>query len=72
MNGALLALEGHAVYPLKDGSYVVSKYGYTHHAIDLDGLHAFAVKLGVCSIETTADTARHVSVDSFELGGANG
>lgn len=45
---ALLAQAGHAAYPLKDGGYFVSKYGYTHHAIDLEGLHAFAVRLGVC------------------------
>jgi hypothetical protein len=47
---ALLALAGHAVYPLKDGSYLVSKYGYTHHASDLEGLQAFAVRLGVCRV----------------------
>lgn len=45
---ALLALAGHAVYPLRDGAYLVSKYGYTHHATDLEGLQAFAVRLGVC------------------------
>ena len=45
---AMLALAGHAVYPLKDGGYLVCKYGYTHHAVDLEALHAFAVRLGVC------------------------
>lgn len=45
---ALLALAGHAMYPLKDGAYLVCKYGNTHHAIDLEGLHALAVRLGVC------------------------
>ena len=44
---AQLALAGHAVHPLKDGSYLVSKYGYTHHASDLKGLKAFSVRLGV-------------------------
>jgi hypothetical protein len=46
---AVLALAGHAVYPLKDGSYLVCKYGYTHHASDLEALQAFAVRLGVCN-----------------------
>ncbi len=45
---ALLALAGHAVYPLKDGAFLVCKYGYTHHAIDLEALQDFAVRLGVC------------------------
>ena len=45
---ALLALAGHAVHSLKDGGYVVCKWGYTHHASDLDALKAFAVRLGVC------------------------
>lgn len=45
---ALLALAGHAVYTLKDGAYLVSKYGYAHHATDLKDLQAFAVRLGVC------------------------
>ena len=43
-----MAMAGHAVYPLKDGGYLVCKYGYTHNADDLDGLHDFAVRLGVC------------------------
>ena len=45
---ALLALAGHAVHSLKDESYLVCKYGYTHHAGDLDALKAFAIRLGVC------------------------
>ncbi len=45
---AIMAMAGHAVYPLKDGGYLVCKYGYTHNADDLDGLHDFAVRLGVC------------------------
>ena len=45
---ALLALAGHAVHTLRDDSYLVCKYGYTHHASDLEALKAFAVKLGVC------------------------
>lgn len=45
---AVLALAGHAVHLLKDGGYLVCKYGYTHHASDLKGLQAFAVRLGVC------------------------
>jgi hypothetical protein len=43
---ALLALAGHAVHSLKDGGYLVCKYGYTHHASDIDALKAFAVRLG--------------------------
>jgi hypothetical protein len=45
---AKLDLAGHDVYPLKDGAYLVCKYGYTHHAIDLEGLQAFSMRLGVC------------------------
>ena len=45
---ALLALAGHTVHPLRDSSYLVCKYGYTHHASDLEALKAFAVRLGVC------------------------
>ena len=45
----MLALAGHAVHSLKDGGYLVCKYGYTHHASDLEALKAFAVRLGVQS-----------------------
>ena len=45
---ARLALAGHTVHLLKDGSYLVCKWGYTHHASDQDALKAFAVRLGVC------------------------
>lgn len=45
---ALLAFAGHAVHSLKDGGYLVCKWGYTHHASDVDALKAFAVRLGVC------------------------
>lgn len=44
---ARLALAGHAVHPLSDGGYLVSKYGYTHHAKDFTALQAFATRLGV-------------------------
>jgi len=44
---AKLALAGHAVYRLEDGSYFVSKYGYSYHAKDFEDLQAFAIKLGV-------------------------
>lgn len=43
---ARLALVGHAVYPLRDGGYLVSKWNYTFHAGDIDELQAFAVRLG--------------------------
>ena len=45
---AMYAIAGHTVHTLKDGGYLVSKYGYTHHAIDLNGLQAFAVRVGIC------------------------
>ncbi|MDE2417892.1 MAG: hypothetical protein KGN32_08810 [Burkholderiales bacterium] len=45
---ATLTLAGHEVHPLRDGGYLVCKYGYTYHAGDLEGLRAFAVRLGVC------------------------
>ena len=44
---AKLAIWGHAVHKLADGGFLVCKYGYTHHATDLEGLRAFAVRLGV-------------------------
>ena len=44
---AQFALRGHAVHPLADGGYLVSKYGMTHHAPDLAGLQAFAARVGV-------------------------
>jgi hypothetical protein len=44
---ACLALAGHAVHQLTDGGYLVSKYSYTLHAKDFEGLQDFARKLGV-------------------------
>lgn len=43
---ACLALAGHSVRELHDGSYLVSKYSYTYHAKDFAALQAFARKLG--------------------------
>jgi hypothetical protein len=45
---AQLAMAGHAVHRLADGGYLVSKYGYTYHASDLEGIKSFAVRLGEC------------------------
>ena len=45
---ARLALAGHSVHPLREGGYLVSKWGYVFHGEDIDELHAFAVRLGVC------------------------
>jgi hypothetical protein len=42
-----LALAGHSVHELHDGTYLVSKYSYTYHAKDFAGLQAFARKLGM-------------------------
>ena len=44
---AELALAGHAVHELRGGDFLVCKYGYTHHAQDLEALQAFARRLGV-------------------------
>ena len=44
---AELALAGHAVHQLKDGGFLVCKYGHTFHAIDFAELQAFARRLGV-------------------------
>ena len=44
---AELALKGHAVYKLADGGFLVCKYGYIHHAPDLEALQVFAHRLGV-------------------------
>lgn len=46
---ALLALAGHSVHPMRDGGYLVAKWGYTYHANDIADLQAFAVRLGVCN-----------------------
>ena len=43
---AVMAMSGYAVYPLKDGDYLVCKYGMTHHEADFAGLEAFAKRLG--------------------------
>lgn len=45
---AVLALAGHSVHPLRDGGYLVTKWGYTYQADDIADLQAFAVRLGVC------------------------
>lgn len=45
---AVLALAGHSVHPLRDGGYLVAKWGYTYQADDIADLQAFAVRLGVC------------------------
>lgn len=44
---AELALRGHAVHQLKDGGFLVCKYGHSFHAIDFAELQAFARRLGV-------------------------
>ena len=44
---AELAIRGHAVHQLKDGGFLVCKYGHTFHAADFAELQAFARRLGV-------------------------
>lgn len=44
---AELAIRGHAVHQLKDGGFLVCKYGHIFHAIDFADLQAFARRLGV-------------------------
>ena len=44
---AELAIRGHAVHQLKDGGFLVCKYGHTFHASDFAELQAFARRLGV-------------------------
>ena len=44
---AELAIRGHAVHQLKDGGFLVCKYGHTFHATDFAELQAFARRLGV-------------------------
>ena len=44
---AQLAIRGHAVHQLKDGGFLVCKYGHTFHANDFAELQAFARRLGV-------------------------
>lgn len=47
MQIAELAIRGHAVHQLKDGGFLVCKYGHTFHAVDFAELQAFARRLGV-------------------------
>ncbi len=44
---AELAVRGHVVHQLKDGGFLISKYGHTRHAEDFDALQIFARLLGV-------------------------
>ena len=44
---AELAIRGHAVHELKDGGFLVCRYGHTFHAADFTELQAFARRLGV-------------------------
>ena len=44
---AELVIRGHAVHPLKDGGFLVCKYGHTFEATDFAELQAFARRLGV-------------------------
>ncbi len=44
---AELAIKGHAAHQLKDGGFLVCKYGHTFHAKSLEELQAFARRLGV-------------------------
>ena len=44
---AELAIRGHSVHQLKDGGFLVCKYGHTFHAVDFAELQAFALRLGV-------------------------
>ena len=44
---AQFALRGHTVHQLKDGRFLVCKYGHTFHANDFTALQALARQLGV-------------------------
>lgn len=44
---AELTTRGHKVHQLKEGEFLVCKYGYTYHAPDFAALQAFARRLGV-------------------------
>ncbi len=44
---AELVIRGHAVHQLKDGGFLVCKYGHTFEATDFAELQAFARRLGV-------------------------
>ena len=44
---AQLAIRGHTVHQLKNGGFLVCKYGHTFHANDFAELQAFARRLGV-------------------------
>ena len=44
---AELSIRGHAAHHLKDGGFLVCKYGYCYEAKDFADLKAFACRLGV-------------------------
>jgi hypothetical protein len=44
---ARLALAGHSVHPLREDGYLVFKWGYVFHALDLQELQALARRLGL-------------------------
>ena len=44
---AELAIRGHEVHQLKDGGFLVCKYGHSFHAADFVELQSFARRLGV-------------------------
>jgi hypothetical protein len=44
---AKFALNGHAVYPLADGGFLVSRFDYLHRAPDFESLKVFTKRLGV-------------------------
>jgi len=41
------ALNGHAVYPLANGGFLVSRFDYLHCAPDFESLKVFVKQLGV-------------------------
>jgi len=41
------ALNGHTVYPLADGGFLVSRFDYLHCAPDFESFKVFAKRLGV-------------------------
>jgi hypothetical protein len=44
---AELAIRSHAVHQLKDGGFLVCKYGHSFHAINFAELQSFARRIGV-------------------------
>ena len=47
---ALFALAGHVVHRGRCDDFIVCKFGYSRYCQDLNELHAFAMRMGLCHV----------------------